>query len=85
MADCRLCKRFISLARLKADPLGRGLLEDAEEYIRKYRPNERILGWCSYFNRPVTYYEGNCSAFLPKRKNLEKNMLLTDFLKGENS
>ena len=40
----------------------------------------KILGWCNYRNKPITYYVGECSAFLPKRKDIDKCMSLEDFM-----
>ena len=47
------------------------------EWIMRFRPNEPLLGYCSYYKRPVTYYRGHCKGFQPRHV---ENRQLTEFL-----
>jgi len=76
LADCRLCKHFIPLRKIHTT------LREALEKEMKEK-GIRVLGWCTHYNKEITYYTGECHGFTPKRRGLEKNMLLTDFFKGE--
>ena len=46
-----------------AEDLGEDLRKQALEYIRRYRSGARLLGYCRFYRRAVTYYEGYCRAF----------------------
>ncbi len=57
-ADCRLCKWFTQV-----EELDERIREQAIAWIAERRTGSRLLGYCRYYNRPVTYYEGYCNAF----------------------
>ena len=75
IADCRLCKRFVPLNQCNPD-----LRKYLENFARIY--NRTVLGWCNARGKPITYYRGHCSAFLPKRRDIDQCAKITDFLKG---
>jgi len=76
-ANCRNCKHFIPLYRMSLEQV-----EEAYCWIHHHRPGERLLGWCEAYNRPVTYIEGTCPRYLPKRKDMG-SMKLTSFIQEE--
>ena len=73
MADCRRCLFFVL-----ASQLGTGERARAEVWVARRRPGESLLGWCTKFKRPVTYYTGECSGF---REKPVVNRKLTEFIK----
>ena len=75
-ANCRNCKYFIPVSKMSND-----LKEECLIWIAKHRPSEELLGYCSKFKRPVTYFEGICSGYKPKRKS-EGCIELIKFLTG---
>ena len=60
-ADCRNCKRFVPLNRCP---------ESLRQFLMHFaRANGvEVLGWCNYHRKPITYYEGYCHAYLPRRR-----------------
>jgi len=64
MADCRICVWFKPRYEMTNEEL-----EQAYIWLAKNRPDKQIiLGWCSMYNRPVTYYTGKCRGFKKKQR-----------------
>lgn len=59
--DCRACKHFMPLWKLPKE-----LVLEVEREARRY--NIRPLGYCLKFRKAVTYFEGYCGGFTPKRE-----------------
>lgn len=76
-ADCRKCAFFKPKSRMSISEL-----ENAYHYIANYRPKSELLGWCTKYARPVTYYTGKCKGFMRKREALRT---LIEFLKVKSS
>ncbi len=72
-ADCRLCRWFT-----RVEELDERAREQAEAWVGRYRRGSRLLGYCRYYKRPVTYYEGYCRAF--KRLPQPAGRPITDYL-----
>lgn len=58
--DCRRCRFFT-----RVEELDEGAVERALAWLSRRRPGARLLGWCGFYMRPVTYYEGYCRGFEP--------------------
>ncbi len=71
-ADCRKCLHFVPLEQMDDE-----LLEKVNEWLEKHGVSEevRILGWCNYFNRPVTHYVGSCYGFAKKEDPRQRTLL----------
>ena len=67
MADCRTCKYFIPADRVYPE-----IKKWCIDWISKYRTGEEFLGFCYKRKRPVTYYEGKCSLYTPKKSRRRK-------------
>jgi hypothetical protein len=76
-ADCRKCIYFIS--RWQMTPAER---EEAIKWIVRNRPGKPLLGYCTLFERPITYYLGRCSGFHAKQEPTPRK--ITEFLKPVN-
>ena len=74
-ADCRKCVHFVPYEQLDDETR-----EQALVWVEKFRPGERLLGWCNAYNRPVTYYVGSCYRFMPKPTPKAKR--ITEYLRG---
>ena len=69
IVDCRKCRYFedLSVIQYKASrpcnhfPGYADLYEQLLVYEAKY--NERVLGYCWRYRRPVRYYKGKCRGF----------------------
>jgi|GEM_PF-3687285 len=73
-ANCRNCHHFVPVSKMPES-----LKQKAREWIKHNRPGQRLLGWCNAYRRPVTYYEGTCGYYKPKRK--EDSQKLDIFLR----
>jgi len=81
LADCRRCRFFIPLGRMDHDSIVR-----AEKWLQWMQKNgkrqgHKILGWCSRYERPVTYYVGRCTGFSPYADRPAAKSIL-DYLRG---
>ncbi len=65
--DCRKCKFFKPVEELSEQEL-----HDAWVWIAKNRPGEELLGYCTKFDRPVTYFTGKCYGFERKEVKVKK-------------
>ena len=54
------------------------VLEKALCWIHHNRPGAVLLGYCMKYDRPVTYFQGKCRAFKPRKV---RTMKITDFIK----
>jgi len=70
---------FIHVDDLSEDQLERGWV-----WIAKYRPGSELLGYCNYYNRPITYYKGRCRAYTPKRLQQHAKHPITHYLGVKN-
>ena len=75
-ADCRRCIHFI-----RVEKLDNAAKKWALEWIEKHRPGEQLLGWCTAYGRPVTYYTGTCPRFAPKDAQPKPMKSILDYLK----
>ena len=77
-ADCRLCRYFIKVDSLEWMRLS---FEEREKaHIQAFRRGQRLLGYCTAYNRAVTYYEGTCPRFKPKHEADSRQLPLTHFI-----
>ena len=60
IVDCRGCVYFRF-----PEELDTGFRDWCRRWIEEYRPGERLLGYCTLYRRPVTYYVGSCGGFKP--------------------
>ena len=75
-ADCRKCMYFAPIEQLDEEKKRK-----LEKWVEMYRPNEKLLGYCRYFERPVTYYEGSCWAYRKKESISLQQRKLFEYLK----
>ena len=60
VADCR---RYIYFRF--PEELDQALLDQCKAWIEEHRSGKRILGYCTLYRRPITYYRGPCRGFKP--------------------
>jgi len=73
MADCRKCRFFISKSEMSDDEIAESLM-----WIYERGRKGSLKGYCSLFNRPVTYYVGKCRGFKQKQR---INQVIDKFVK----
>jgi len=64
-ADCRRCIWFDSVSEMDDEERKR-----AYRVLERIRPGSRLLGWCRFYKRPVSYYVGFCRGFKPRPSNV---------------
>ncbi len=70
LADCRKCEYFVPESRLAG-----AAREKALSWIEKRRPGAPLLGYCTAYSRPVTYYVGSCYRYTPRPQPRPKSIL----------
>ncbi len=75
MADCRKCVYFIPVEEMSDYDR-----ENALRWVRRRRPHARLLGWCKAYERPVTYYKGDCPRYVRREPRF---IPLDSFVGGE--
>ncbi|BES81266.1 hypothetical protein [Pyrodictium abyssi] len=66
LADCRKCEYFVPASQLSEEQIIK-----AEKWLqwrqeRGERVGHSVLGWCTAYGRPVTYYTGKCYRYKPR-------------------
>ena len=74
MANCASCRHFIPEHRLSKE-----LREWCLKWIEVQRPGAPLYGYCTEYDRPVTYLEGSCLRYTPKFNN-EKCLKLDEWM-----
>jgi len=77
-ADCRLCRYFVRIDSMEYERLPMELRLKALMTAR--RRGEKLLGICLAYERGVTYYEGSCKRFKPKREEDRSQKTLLEWL-----
>ena len=61
MVDCRKCIYFKPCSQMMDNEIA-----GAIAWINHNRPGESLKGYCTYYDRPITYYKGRCKKYKPR-------------------